>query len=813
MKLKTFFAWPAVNVFIVLVLTLGMASCATVHKQTKPGDELNTLQDISVTEQPDKTEIVVAGQKALVYTSYQLTDPARLIVDLAGASVGKFKDRIPIGQGAVTDLVPIEGEKPSNVVRLEITLTEPVLSHVRADGEKLLIDIDKPTASAATETAAPSTSEAASNPSAPEAQAMTEAAQQTPVPPPPVVEEKPAPSEPALPAAKTVSKLTVDRDKDTVAIHIAGDGALKPNAFMVEGNRLVVDLPDVTNAIRPNTISVKHSLLKSIRIGQHLKPMKVRVVFDLNSKASFTVEPSGKEVVVALSAAAGESSPGPAEAKAKPNEEQGEKPPVTEATPAQPQEKPQEAGQVPPDQAPRETTHEEMPKEKTVVREKPKPAPLPEAMTSAAAVEPMKKGEITARKRYVGRKISLDFQDADLSNVLRLLADVSGLNIVISEGVKGKVTLKLISVPWDQALDIVLKMNSLGQTRDGNIIRVATLADIAKQQDEEAHAKDAKFKAEDLITKVIFVNYASAQEMALSLKKTLSPRGDVTVDLRTNTIVVKDIDKEVNEAVALAKALDTRTPQVQIEARIVQADTSFAQSLGIQWGLGFSAIKSNSAFGVQGINSGAGITPPAFGTFAPDFAVNLPGSVSGLNAVPAVGFNFGRFTENPINLDLRLSAGELNGLTKTISSPKVTTMDNFQAKIEQGESIPFQTSSANTGPTTTFVDANLTLEVTPHITPDHSIILKVKAARDSIGSFSGPAGPSIAKREATTEVLLNDGETTVIGGIFVDERSETESGVPFLSRIPVLGWLFKNETKTDTKNELLIFLTPRIVKQ
>jgi type IV pilus assembly protein PilQ len=340
---------------------------------------------------------------------------------------------------------------------------------------------------------------------------------------------------------------------------------------------------------------------------------------------------------------------------------------------------------------------------------------------------------------------------------------------------------------------------------------VATFANITKQQDDEAHAKEASIKAEDLVTKVIYVNYAKAEELAATMKKNLSPRGDITVDERTNTMIVKDIERHVNEVVALAKTLDAQTPQVQIEARIVQADTSFARSLGIQWGAGFTGINSNNVIGIQGINTAPGVTQPGFGTFVPNFAVNMPANVSGLNAVPSVGFNFGRFTDNPINLDLRLSAGELNGLTKTISSPKITTLNNVKAKIEQGESIPYQTSSSNTGPTTTFVDANLTLEVTPHITPDRSIIMKVKAARNSIGSFSGPAGPSISKREALTTVLVKDGETTVIGGIFVDESKNTETGIPLLSKIPILGWLFKNEAKTDTKNELLIFLTPKIV--
>lgn len=803
MKLKTHFARRVVNGFFLPFLIFGMASCASVLEETQPGDELNTIQDISVTDQPDRTEIVVVGQKPLVYTSYQLTDPARLIVDLAGASVGKFKDRLPVGQGAVTDLLPIEGEKPGNVVRLEITLTEAVLSHVSADGEKLLIDIDKPAALAGTE---PAPSANAVPPTEP---APTEAAQQTPIPPSGTVAEEPVPTEPTLPAAKTVSKLKVDRNDGTVAVHITGDGALKPNAFMVAGNRLVVDLPDVTNSIRPNTIAVKHKLLKRIRIGQHSKPQMVRVVFDLNSKVSFAVEPSGKEVAVTLSAASVENSPVPAGAELKPTEEQAAPPQTAEATPEQSQEKAEEASQEPPKETPPVTTQEK-PEEKPSVQEKVKPGESPEPITLKPAAGTVKKEDITVRKRYVGRKVSLDFQDADLSNVLRLLADVSGLNIVISENVKGKVTLKLINVPWDQALDIVLKMSNLGQIREGNIIRVATLSDIAKQQDEEAHAKDARIKAEDLVTKVIFVNYAKVDDLAKTVKKYLSPRGEVDVDARTNTLIIKDIDKEINEAVALVKTLDERTPEVQIEARIVQADTAFAQSLGIQWGVAFSGANKNGVFGVQGINS-AGVPPP-FGTFAPDFAVNLPAAVNGMTAVPSAGFNFGRFTNYPFNLDLRLSAGELDGLTHTISSPKVTTLNNVKAKIEQGQSIPYPSSSPNNGTTTTFVDANLSLEVTPHITPDQSIIMNVKATRDSIGSFSSSAGPSIARRSALTQVLVRDHETTVIGGIFEDEKIDTTTGIPFLSRLPILGWLFKNESNTDTKTELLIFLTPTIVK-
>ncbi|MEK6684225.1 MAG: type IV pilus secretin PilQ [Nitrospirota bacterium] len=766
MKHKTFFVRPLFNGFVSLAVVFGMTACASIGQQTKLADELNILQDISVTDQTDKTEIVVVGQKPLVYTSYQLTDPPRLIVDLAGASVGKFKDRLSIRQGAVTDLLPIEGEKPSHVVRLEITLSEAVLSHVHADGEKLVIGIDKPDGVAGGETAVN-----------PEVLPPTEAAQEMPVPPSPVIEERPILSEPMLQAAKTVSTLKLEPNGDSFTIVITADGMLKPDAFMVDGNRLVVDLSDVTSHIRPNTIPVKHKFLKRVRVGQHVSPKKVRVVFDLNSNVTFAVAQSGKQVAVTLSAAETAPPSVPAASEIETKEVQAEKP-------------------------------AEAAKEKIIEQKK---REVPSKAAEAASAETVnKREEPVLQRKYMGRKLSLDFQDADISNVLRLLADVSALNIVIGDDVKGKVTLKLINVPWDQALDIVLKMNNLGQVREGNIIRVATVANITKQQDDEARAKETKVRAEDLVTKVIYVNYAKAEDLAESLKKNLSPRGDITIDKRTNTMIVKDVNKHVNEVAALVRTLDTQTPQVQIEARIVQADTSFAQSLGIQWGVGFSNIGSNNISSVQGINSGSA-SQPGFGTFTPDFAVNLPGAVAGLSAVPAVGFNFGRFTDNPISLDLRLSAGELNGLTKTISSPKVTTLDNVKAKIEQGESIPFQTTS-QTGTQTQFVDANLTLEVTPHITADQSIIMKVKVAKNQLGAFSGPAGPSIKKNEATTEVLVKDGETTVIGGIFENVNTETEVGIPLLSKIPILGWLFKSESKTDAKKELLIFLTPRIVK-
>jgi type IV pilus assembly protein PilQ len=369
--------------------------------------------------------------------------------------------------------------------------------------------------------------------------------------------------------------------------------------------------------------------------------------------------------------------------------------------------------------------------------------------------------------------------------------------------------LKLFNVPWDQALDIILKSKGLGQVREGNIIRIDTNPNIAKQQDEAAKAKEAQVKAEDLKTLIIPINYAKAADLSTTLKKNLSSRGELTVNEPTNSLIAKDVPQNIADIQQLIKLLDLPTPQVLIEARIVQANTNFARDLGVQWGYSIKDAVGTNQFA---INAGPG-TGDAFGVQVPNFAVNLPASGSA-GPVGNVGFTLGRLTgSNPFNLDLRLSAGEAMGETKIISSPRVVTLDNREALIQQGDTIPFETIS-DKGTQTEFVDATLNLTVTPHITPNGSVIMKIKAKKNAIGDFrSGRGAPSISKREASTEVMVQDGETTVIGGIFESTKSDSELGIPWLRNIPLLGWLFKRESTSDQNRELLIFITPTIVKK
>jgi len=444
---------------------------------------------------------------------------------------------------------------------------------------------------------------------------------------------------------------------------------------------------------------------------------------------------------------------------------------------------------------------------------------------SQVAAAPVIDSSILARpdgatgQRFVGKKIDIDMMDANVRDVLRLLAEISNLNIIASDDVSGKISLRLKDVPWDQAFDIILQSRGLDSIKEGNIVRVAPASQIRAEKESHLASKKAQQKLEELEIEFVPVNYANAAELVSQIQAVLTDRGTVNSDSRTNTLIVKDVRDAINSVLNLVKKLDTPIPQVLIEARIVEATSSFARDLGIQWGVDYQTggKVSTNTFGsttAAGQTLTGTTTTPVFGaaTGAENFAVNLPATGTA-GTLGALGFILGNAGSSPLVLDLRLSAGEKEGRLKTISRPRITTMDNKEAKIEQGESIPFETTSAS-GTATTFIDANLSLIVTPHITPDGSVLMKIKAARNSIGTFRTSSGePSINKKESSTEVLVRDGETTVIGGIVITDKSDTENGIPWLKDIPVLGWIFKSRSISDSQTELLIFITPTILKE
>jgi type IV pilus assembly protein PilQ len=596
----------------------------------------------------------------------------------------------------------------------------------------------------------------------------------------------------ARPVATLLTKVEARPDGNRMDVMVSGNGTIVYNAQLVGDRKLVVDVPRVQAAMQQSQLTLRHALLSRIRFGYHRE--KVRMVLDLTQPADHRIQATTEGLVITLlpkngsAPVASSSSSDSVVIAAVADVEKG---------PLQSASRAIAAPLLVSRKAPKAIMHVQ---------------PV-QMMMNAEPKEEEKKLEnevINGPSRYVGRRISLDFQQADISNVLRLIAEVSGFNIVVGEGVKNKVTMKLANVPWDQALDMLLKMNGLGMIRQGNIVWVDTLNNIAKQQDEEARAKDSKAKAEPVVTRVFYIRNLNAAEVQNSLRQYLSPRGVMNVSQASNALIVSDTESKLEVLRQLVEGVDLELPQVQIEARIVQADTTYTRSLGVQWGIQ-NVNQLGSSFGTAAFRTG---TTGSFGAQTSDFLVNLPAN-PGFPSVPGAGFSIGK-TDGAL-LDVRLSAGELLGLTKVIAAPKITTLDKRDAKIAQGESIPFQTTSLQ-GTQTTFVDANLELNVTPQITSrdpkeiGKQILMKVRATRNAVGARSNPAGPSIDRREATTQVLVRDGETMVIGGVFVDTQSNNVSGIPYLSRVPVLGWLFKSKTENVSKQELLIFLTPTIVK-
>jgi len=595
--------------------------------------------------------------------------------------------------------------------------------------------------------------------------------------------------------AAILTGIDVQRGTNDIRVVISGDGKLPHHdVTRLDDRRLLIDIPGVASAISTPAISVNHQFLKRVRMGYHGD--RVRVVLDLTGTVAYSVEPQGANLIVTLRDGVG------TEVGAEKDSSRGE---TVGAIGSENRVMPvvQTVG----------TSRLGQRTAALIQRNPTKFYIQPAQMTSGTDVgeaNTPKEDLIVGETHYIGRRISLDFQQADISNVLRLIAEVSGFNMVVGEGVKSKVTMKLVSVPWDQALDMILKMNGLGKIRQGNILWIDTLANIAKQQNEEAQAQDAKVKAAPLIDRVFYIRNLQVQELMTALRTYLSPRGLMQMSQGSNALVVRDTEIQVEVIKQLIDGLDLEVPQVQIEARIVQADTTYSRSLGVQWGVQNVNLLAGGA--VANFKSG---TTGAFGAQTSNFLVNLPATVGGLTSTPGVGFTIGK-TDGAL-LDMRLSAGELLGLSKVIAAPKVTTLDKREAKISQGESIPFQTTSLQ-GTQTTFVDANLELNVTPQITSrdpkevGKQIMMKVRATRNAVGARSNPAGPSIDRREANTQVLIRDGETMVIGGVFIDQQTNSVIGIPYLSRIPVLGWLFKSKSEAVAKQELLIFLTPSIVK-
>ena len=439
-------------------------------------------------------------------------------------------------------------------------------------------------------------------------------------------------------------------------------------------------------------------------------------------------------------------------------------------------------------------------------------AEMPSPAEEKAAVQ--EKDDYFDKKEYTGEKVALDFYETDIKNVFRILREISGENFVIDDDVKGKVTMTLDEpVPWDQILDLVLKMNQLGLVYEGDIIRIATLKTI-KQESEALMAsvqadREAKEKIKDLaplMTEYISVSYSNAKEEVLPHLESLvtEGRGSISVDGRNNQIIMTDTADKIMKARGIVQNIDKVTPQVIIEAKVVEISSDSAKDIGIEWSVDG---------GIQPTDARAGIGPQRGfhtlgGTYGWTSAMNFPAASNS-----GIGFNFTRIAGTPFVLDAKLTALASSGEAKIISAPKIVTLDNKKAKISQGVEVGYYDSEegTETGRDVEWKKVDLLLEVSPHVTPDSRVSMNIVINKNEVvGSFDNI--PTIGTNEAQTELLVNDGDTIVIGGIMKTTARKDETGFPVLSKIPGLGWLFRQNYEENSNNELLIFITPRIVQ-
>ena len=437
---------------------------------------------------------------------------------------------------------------------------------------------------------------------------------------------------------------------------------------------------------------------------------------------------------------------------------------------------------------------------------------------------------------YTGKKISLDFQDIEVRRVLQLLADFTDINIVAADSVQGNITLRLKEVPWDQALDIVLKTKNLDKRRNGNVIWIAPVAELIKAEEEEAKAIKQSVALAPIQTEYMQLSYAKAADIEKLITQNkgasgsggssstnnndggeslLSSRGSVSVDARTNTIIVNDTQLFIDKIRNMVDLLDVQVKQVMVEARIVRATTDFTKEMGVKWGLLSQGITDNNHLLVGGSDTTLWDlkTPDDDGKYTIQRPDNLNVDL-GVTSQGASRIAFGLISLSDFMLDLELSALQADGYGEVISTPKVLTADKQKATVASGSQIPYQSAEgggANAVSTTEFIDATLSLDVTPSITPDGKVQMELNITSDSPGNPTPTGQLTINKNQINTNVLVDNGETVVLGGIFEQETRNAQTKVPFLGDIPYVGRLFRKDLKSDNKRELLIFVTPRIV--
>jgi type IV pilus assembly protein PilQ len=756
-------------------------------------------------------------------------DPLTVLVDLRNVKSAGASNRFAASDRGVVSAVTVEDTTAFDgtpVARVRVSLARPLVHRVRSARNVIRVEVDGQ-AMAATP-----------SPSAVAAQA----------------DGQPAGLPAALKPATRLRALRAIQGPRGPIVVLEGNGSLSPTAVELTKEapyRLILDFAGVSPAVKATTV-VGTRPVDRVRVALHSsQPLVTRVVIDLTEAAAYRLDQSegGLAIVFGDVAETKAAAPGaqpdlqpavnprPTEppenlavnaellrrVRALQAQQTGQpavqppatpgQPPATPtqppaATPVPPPAQPPAATPVPPPAAPPVQSPAAAPQQPLVTQVQPPPS-APAPPPPAQPAPEMRAG--STQKEYKGAPISLDFAGADIRSVLRVFSETSGLNIIIDPKVQGTVDVALRDVPWDQALEIILKSAGLGYVIDGNVVRIAPVNVLAAEETERRNLADEQALGGTLDTITRTLSYAIAKDLKPVIEKSgLTKRGQVQVDERTNTLIMRDLPTALQTMGQIIDTLDRAQPQVEIEARIVQTTRSFARQLGVQWGFSgrIDPTLGNTtplAFPNQGSISGA--TGATQGTSVPS-AVNLKTTAP---ATSAVGLALGS-VNGAFNLDVQLSALESQGKGRILSTPRVLAQNNFPALMMQGVEIPIQTVANNTV-TVTFKPAALTLQVTPQITAAGTVILNVSVENASpdytkqINSI-----PPINTQKANTQVLVKDNDTIVIGGVYVSQEQNLTDRTPGLHRIPLLGWLFRRDDIKDEANELLIFITPRIIK-
>jgi type IV pilus secretin PilQ/predicted competence protein len=776
------------------------------------------ITDIRQESGDGSTRLILESTGPIAYTTYN-PDPLTLVVDISDVDASKLPARLNVGTPEVesvrvTNLARADGR---NVARIEVRLASLVpYRPVSRDGKGLTLVFERSKTAETPAAATPSSPGRAQTADAgvpAVAPAPASAGREPAAPAPPAHEMVAAPMSAAGTGPKATSILGVSRDEDpgVLAFTVKADGRLQYRDFLLPSpDRLVLDFSDVVARSSVRTLAVGQDPVRKVRLGQFstAAPKVARLVLDLSHKAPYRIIDGADGVRIVFGDNLGES-----------------------AAPAQPLAALRSADPAPTSLAASPAARPGALEPLTLPEPQPQAPPASGAPAEGAAPESGNVGTACGQTGDLGTPISLDFRDGDLLDIFRLFSDISGLNVVVNPGVTGKVTLRLNEVPWGRALELILKTNGLGCVLEDNVIRIAPLSALQREEQDRRKLQEEKQLAGELIDYTKRISYANANVLGGVVKNAggISARGQIYVDLRTNTLIIRDLPAWVEKAKNLINELDTATPQVEIEARIVITSRNFVRDLGIQWGFGAEssarfgnttgrsfpnqivlnggAVPTTLGIGADQLGPGGKSSGTGIGQAARGYAVNLP--ATGANS--GIGISMGNVLGS-FNLDVALTALERQGRGRLLSTPKITTQNNQPAEIKQGVQIPIQTMANNTV-SVMFKDAVLTLKVVPQITEAGTVILNLEVENNSADFANTVNGiPPINTQAAKTILLVKDGQTAVVGGIYQSSETTSQDRTPFLGQIPVLGYLFRNKGVQSTNNELLLFITPRIVK-